>query len=661
MEDILIENKKEAGSFYWFTDGSNRFVAHNDLYVQDINADGLEEIFLAGFETQPNTPSEFSNISTAIFGWQTGNLQNLTNQWLPNGLNHVEGVGDVVFNDFNGDGRVDVFFSGYADMDHQVNAYAFYNQGTSFSRVSLGLTEWQHGASTGDLNNDGYADVVVAGYASPLFIYLGSSNGLVATTKDPSDPLNSYLTFGSGVSLGDFLNNGSTSIVVVDSGIVGENPADTILLEPDLLDTEIQDLRQVKTLPLPRLENPSFNIQTNNYDKSHDVRARSIDFNRDGLDDTIIFSRAGWTGQEWPEVSQMQFLRNDGNGEFSDVTDSLLVGYNLNSNASYSPRIEDFNRDGWLDIFISAASFEGTHDSTSLFLGKPDGRFVAVNNSSLSEAVNGVGSVATLAKGPEGEIHLITNFFESTDLGLKSTVYSSSLSFPVRNTGEYLPGSELSDFIWGLAGNDRMEGRGGNDWLDGGEGIDQAVFEGRRADYEISESSQGRLQVNDQRMFIQQLGADQGDGEDTLVSVERLVFSDVTVALDLDGVGGQAYRIYKAAFDREPDSGGLGYWIAQMDNGMDMVEVAARFIDSNEFRTLYGANPTNGEFLTKVYNNVLDRDPDAGGYAWWIDQLENNPEKTWQKVLADFSESPENQANVADLIAEGIPFDPWVG
>ena len=89
----------------------------------------------------------------------------------------------------------------------------------------------------------------------------------------------------------------------------------------------------------------------------------------------------------------MQFLRNDGNGEFSDVTDSLLVGYNLNSNASYSPRIEDFNRDGWLDIFISAASFEGTHDSTSLFLGKPDGRFVAVNNPSLSEAVHGVGAL----------------------------------------------------------------------------------------------------------------------------------------------------------------------------------------------------------------------------------------------------------------------------
>jgi cyclophilin family peptidyl-prolyl cis-trans isomerase len=149
-----------------------------------------------------------------------------------------------------------------------------------------------------------------------------------------------------------------------------------------------------------------------------------------------------------------------------------------------------------------------------------------------------------------------------------------------------------------------------------------------------------------------------------LVDFSRILLSDKTIALDLDGSAGQAYRVYKAAFDRDPmqgDTVGLGYWITQMDEGMDMVEVAARFIDSDEFRALYGTNPTNGEFLTKVYNNVLDRDPDAGGYDWWMDQLENNPEKSWGKVLADFSESPENQTNVAELIANGIVFDPWVG
>ena len=152
------------------------------------------------------------------------------------------------------------------------------------------------------------------------------------------------------------------------------------------------------------------------------------------------------------------------------------------------------------------------------------------------------------------------------------------------------------------------------------------------------------------------------DGTVTLSNVERFSFSDTVIALDVDGTAGQAYRIYRAAFDRDPmidDTAGLGYWIAQMDAGMSMTEVAARFIDSTEFRSLYGATPTNGEFLTKVYNNVLDRDPDSDGYAWWTDQLANNPEKTWQKVLADFSESAENQANVAGLIGNGITYDAW--
>jgi hypothetical protein len=138
--------------------------------------------------------------------------------------------------------------------------------------------------------------------------------------------------------------------------------------------------------------------------------------------------------------------------------------------------------------------------------------------------------------------------------------------------------------------------------------------------------------------------------------VERVAFNDVIVALGQTSNAAQAYRIYKSAFDREPDFAGLGYWIAQMDKGMGVVEVAARFIDSSEFRELYGQNPSNAEFLTKVYSNVLDRTPDEAGLNWWVNQMNINPNKTWQKVLADFSESTENQANVASLIANGIQY-----
>ena len=141
-----------------------------------------------------------------------------------------------------------------------------------------------------------------------------------------------------------------------------------------------------------------------------------------------------------------------------------------------------------------------------------------------------------------------------------------------------------------------------------------------------------------------------------MYKVSRVKHGGASYALDTDAVAGQAYRIYKAAFDRIPDSGGLGYWIAQMDKGMGVVEVAARFIDSPEFRSLYGQNPSNADFLTKVYTNVLGRTPDQGGYDWWLNELNTNPDKTRQKVLADFAEIQENKESVAALVANGIQY-----
>ena len=94
--------------------------------------------------------------------------------------------------------------------------------------------------------------------------------------------------------------------------------------------------------------------------------------------------------------------------------------------------------------------------------------------------------------------------------------------------------------------------------------------------------------------------------------------------------------------------------------GKVLVKVLPGFIDSDEFKASYSTNLSNGEFLTKVDNNVLGREPDSGGYDWWVDQLANNPEKSWEKVMADFSIGTENQANVLELIVNGGPYDLWV-
>ena len=224
------------------------------------------------------------------------------------------------------------------------------------------------------------------------------------------------------------------------------------------------------------------------------------------------------------------------------------------------------------------------------------------------------------------------------------------------------------DGMGGHGGNDTFYGYGDagiqHDVIDGGDGIDLSVYRGTRSEYSITKSNklwsfETRTATNTGYLVVD-LVRDR-DGEDDLISVERLQFSDSSLAFDTSGVTGQAYRIYKAAFDRTPDKGGLGYWIAQMDKGMSVVEVASRFIDSAEFKDLYGQTPSNTEFLTKVYSNVLDRTPDATGIDWWVNEMKTNPTKTWQKVLADFAESSENQSGLASLIGNGITYEPWVG
>jgi len=243
-------------------------------------------------------------------------------------------------------------------------------------------------------------------------------------------------------------------------------------------------------------------------------------------------------------------------------------------------------------------------------------------------------------------------------------------SLTLLDGSDYFEGSDnyaKNDMARGLGGNDVFIGNKGDDYFDGGLGIDTMKFSGPKAQYTINVNADIESKSIIGKYFKGVTISDTvvgRDGVDSAIDVERFVFSDTAVSADASGNAGKAYRVYKAAFARDPMSGdqaGLGYWIAQIDSGMDMVEVAARFIDSPEFRTLYGQNPSNADFLTKVYTNVLGRTPDQGGYNWWLNELNTNPSKTKAKVLADFAESGENQAGVASLIGNGIQYTEFVG
>lgn len=206
---------------------------------------------------------------------------------------------------------------------------------------------------------------------------------------------------------------------------------------------------------------------------------------------------------------------------------------------------------------------------------------------------------------------------------------------------DVISGSFYNDVLIGYGGNDILYAGNGTNGLIGGDGIDTAVLPGFANQYV-------RNWIGDNIV----LNRIDGSSKNTLFQVERIQFDDGTLALDTSGNAGQAYRVYKAAFDRAPDAGGLSFWIKSMDNGTGLQAVSQGFINSAEFQKTYGANVSNHDFVQKLYANVLHRPGEDTGVLYWTGQLDSGVSKA--QVLAGFSESPENIAGVNPQISDGI-------
>ena len=100
-------------------------------------------------------------------------------------------------------------------------------------------------------------------------------------------------------------------------------------------------------------------------------------------------------------------------------------------------------------------------------------------------------------------------------------------------------------------------------------------------------------------------------------------------------------NLYDAVFNRDADESGLGHWVSQLaQNKLDLSGVAAAFMASDEFVALYGQDLGDDEFIAALYHNVLERDADADGQAYWLGQLVGGMAR--YEVLEAFANSAEN-------------------
>jgi len=98
---------------------------------------------------------------------------------------------------------------------------------------------------------------------------------------------------------------------------------------------------------------------------------------------------------------------------------------------------------------------------------------------------------------------------------------------------------------------------------------------------------------------------------------------------------GPIARLYIAYFKRQPDRGGLRYWIG---TGLGLGAISDQFAASAEFQQTYGSLEDD-QFIDMVYHNVMDRPADPVGRDYWLGAMRAGTKRG--QVMTSFSEASE--------------------
>lgn len=162
----------------------------------------------------------------------------------------------------------------------------------------------------------------------------------------------------------------------------------------------------------------------------------------------------------------------------------------------------------------------------------------------------------------------------------------------------------------------------GNDWVQGGAGLNTCRLDGQRADYTLDQSLAGQLVVE---------GVDGASGAKDLIDVQRLVFADQALALDMADKGAAVAKILGAVFGADAVSNLMfaGIGLNLMDQGysrealMDLaldVRLGVGYRVSDEvnlfFNTLVGRDATAAELRT--FSGLVDSGAHTSNSLAWF-------------------------------------------
>jgi hypothetical protein len=359
-----------------------------------------------------------------------------------------------------------------------------------------------------------------------------------------------------------------------------------------------------------------------------------------------LTSSSGWSSDiTLPINGNLYFYPSDNINSFqvekiilTDKVDTIING----------TEFKEINAMGGNDIFSGFAdglSIDGGSGADKLTLSSSSNTFLFTKPSATT----------FIAASLDNNQHLTLSNIETISFS-DTTVSLLNQTITGTNKDDNILSGFGDDPIYGLGGNDTINGSLGNDFIDGGTGYNTSVYSGS--------SINTTLSVSNLNLIAQDRGGT--DGTDTLTSIQNLQFTDqslqsswFTDARNLATSNPSQFKImtemYLAYFNRAPDAVGLNFWAADSYNGSSNIEISNTFASTPEFIKTFGdissqsSSLTLSNFVTAVYENVLNRTAEQSGFNFWLNGLQTN-QVTPGNLILSVIEAVNGQTGTTDSI-----------
>ena len=164
---------------------------------------------------------------------------------------------------------------------------------------------------------------------------------------------------------------------------------------------------------------------------------------------------------------------------------------------------------------------------------------------------------------------------------------------------ENLIGSSYSDNLYGNGLNNIITPGFGSDSIDGKAGIDTAAYNASRSEFSISTFIDYGLGPG---ISLKTAWNVSSLNTDTLRNVERIRFTDMSLALDLEGNAGKVVKLLGALLGKElaTNKTYIGMGLDILDNGMSYEEFMKAGLDA-----VFGSNPNGAAVVDVLYKNLV--------------------------------------------------------